>query len=232
VTGHPGRPIGWLSWSSGKDSAWALHVLRSAGAAADAVQVTGLLTTVVAGTRAVSMHGVPHELLQSQADAVGLPLHVVELPWPCPNEEYARRMGAAMAGARAAGVSRMVFGDLFMADVRSYREQQLAGTGIEPLFPLWSRPTGELAREMVSGGLSAVLACVDSRQAPRELAGRPFDAGLLADLPPGVDPCGENGEFHTFVTDAPCFTAPVPVTVGAAAEQDGFVRVDLAPAGG
>jgi uncharacterized protein (TIGR00290 family) len=217
-----------MSWSSGKDSAYALQVARTAGD----VRVTGLLTTVNAEFDRVAMHGVRRELLQAQADALGLPLHVVELPWPCPNEVYESRMAAAVAVAAAAGVSRMIFGDLFLTDIRSYREARLAGTGIEPVFPLWGRPTDALAAEMLDAGLSAVVSCVDPAQAPRSLAGRRFDQELLGDLAafsPLVDPCGENGEFHTFVTAGPGFRREVPVAVGNLVERDGFMFADLLP---
>jgi uncharacterized protein (TIGR00290 family) len=218
-----------MSWSSGKDSAYALHVARTTGD----VQVTGLLTTMNVEFDRVAMHGVRRGLLQAQADALGLPLHVVELPWPCPNEVYESLMAAAVAGAATTGVSRMIFGDLFLDDIRSYRESRLAGTGIEPVFPLWGRPTDALAAEMLDAGLSAVISCVDPAQAPRSIAGRRFDRELLADIAatsPGVDPCGENGEFHTFVTAGPGFRREVPVDVGDVVERDGFVFADLLPA--
>lgn len=223
-------PAVWLSWSSGKDCAWALHTLRSGDSTAGPVAVTGLLTTVTAEFGRVSMHGVRRELLQAQAAAVGLPLHVVELPWPCPNEAYSALMGAAVAGAVAQGVTGIAFGDLFLADVRAYRQAQLAGSGIEPLFPLWGRDTAELAREMLAGGLRAVTVCTDPARLPDRFAGRPFDADLLDLLPSGVDPCGENGEFHTFVTDAPGFAAPIAVTLGEVVRRDGFCFADLTPA--
>ena len=193
--------------------------------------VTGLLTTVTAEFDRVSMHGVRRSLLQAQADAVGLPLHVVELPWPCPNETYAELMGAAVARAVAAGVTGIAFGDLFLADIRAYRETQLAGSGIEPLFPLWGLPTDRLARDMISAGLRAVTVCTDPSRLPDSFAGRAFDEVFLAALPDGVDPCGENGEFHTFVTDGPGFSAPIPVTAGEVVHRDGFSFADLLPAG-
>ncbi len=221
------RPAAWLSWSSGKDSAWALRELRASGT----VDVTGLLTTVTTGADRVTMHGVRRELLQAQADAVGLPLHVVEVPWPCTNEDYAERMGAAIAQASSQGVQAMAFGDLFLSEIRAYRESQLAGSGMAPLFPLWGRPTDALAREMVDAGVRAVTVCVDTAQIPQHLVGRPFDADLLAALPDRADPCGENGEFHTFVTDGPEFARPVAVTVGEVTCRDGFCFADLLPAG-
>lgn len=219
------RPRAWMSWSSGKDSALALHETLAAGD----VEVVGLLTTVNSTADRVAMHAVRRTLLEQQAAALGLPLHVVDLPWPCPNEVYEERMAAALRAAQSDGVTHVVFGDLFLEDIRAYREQALEGTGITPLFPLWGRPTEALADHMVATGIRAFLTCVDPRQAPRELAGRPFDAALLAALPSTVDPCGENGEFHTFVWSSPGFAAPIPVRVGEVVERDGFVFADLLP---
>jgi uncharacterized protein (TIGR00290 family) len=214
-----------MSWSSGKDSTLALHEARSGGE----VSVAGLLTTVNAAAGRVSMHGVRRTLLEAQAAALGLPLHVVELPWPCPNEVYEERMSAACEAARQQGVSRIVFGDLFLEEVRAYREASLAGTGLTPVFPLWHRPTAALAREMLAQGIRAVITCVDPDQAPRDIAGRWYDEELLRALPEGADPCGENGEFHTFVTDGPGFAHPLAVTVGETVERDGFVFTDVLP---
>ena len=190
-----------LSWSTGKDSAWALHVLRQR----PDVTVVGLVTTVNAAFDRVAMHGVRRTLLEAQAEAAGLPLHVLEIPHPCPNADYERIMGAFVAEQAAAGVEAMAFGDLFLEDIRRYREAKLAGTGIAPLFPLWGIDTGLLAREMIAGGLEAYVTCVDPRKLPASFAGRRFDLDLLADLPPGVDPCAENGEFHTFACAGPMF---------------------------
>ena len=215
-----------VAWSSGKDAAWALHEVRRAGD----VEVVGLLTTVNEAFSRVAMHAVREELLDRQATALGLPCRKVRIPWPCPNETYEARMAEALAAARADGVSQVVFGDLFLADIRAYREAKLAGTGITPLFPLWGRDTRTLAREMIDGGLRARLTCVDPRVLDRALAGRAFDATLLGELPPGVDPCGENGEFHSFAWDGPMFAAPVPVSPGEVVERDGFVFADLLPA--
>jgi uncharacterized protein (TIGR00290 family) len=222
------RPRVLLSWSSGKDSAWALHVLRQGGA----VEVVGLVTTLNEAFGRVAMHGVRAELVQAQADAAGLPLWRVPLPWPCSNAEYEARVRAVIANAVAEGVTAVAFGDLFLTDIRAYRERQLAGTGIEPLFPVWGTVDGTpaLARTMLAAGLRAALTCVDPRHLPPAFAGRAFDAGLLADLPPGVDPCGENGEFHTFCHAGPMFARPVPVRAGAVVERDGFVFADLLPA--
>jgi uncharacterized protein (TIGR00290 family) len=215
----------WLSWSSGKDSALALHRLRADG---DAV-VEGLLTTVNADARRVAMHAVRLELLEAQAVALDLPLHVVELPWPSSNEVYEARMGAAVEAAVDLGVEAIAFGDLFLEDVRAYREGALAGSGLAPRFPLWGRPTHEVAREIVAVGIRAVLTCVDPAQAPAELAGRWYDERLLAELPGDVDPCGERGEFHTFVVDGPDFARPLDVEVGQVVERDGFVFADVVP---
>ncbi|MCE0765698.1 ATP-binding protein [Pseudonocardia kujensis] len=208
----------WLSWSCRKDGACAL------GVSAD---VTGLFTTVTAGR--VPVHGVRQQLVEAQAAALGLPLHVVELPWPCPNAEYERRTGAALAAARAAGADTVVYGDLFLDDIRAYRERTLAGTGLTPRFPLWGRPTGPLARDMIAAGLRAVVVSVDPTRMPADLAGHAFDEEFLAALPAGVDPCGENGEFHTFVTDGPGFRAPVPVTVDGVVDRDGMTVAELVP---
>jgi len=218
-------PKAWMSWSSGKDSALALHATRMAGA----IDVVGLVTTVNSTADRVAMHAVRRSLLEAQADALGLPLHVVELPWPCPNDVYEERMATACVAAKDAGVSAMIFGDLFLEDIRSYRERSLAGFGITPLFPLWLRPTNEVARDLLHVGMRAVLTCVDPAQAPAGFAGRWYDEALLRDLPPGVDPCGENGEFHTFVVDGPGFSHPLEVNVGEIVERDGFVFADVVP---
>ncbi|MDY3561175.1 adenine nucleotide alpha hydrolase [Gemmata sp. JC673] len=221
------RPKVLLSWSSGKDSAWALHVLRQRGE----VEVVGLVTTLNEAFGRVAMHGVRAELVRAQAEAAGLPLWTVPLPWPCSNDQYESRMRGLVERARAAGVSGLAFGDLFLADVRAYRERQLAGSGIEPLFPLWGAPadTPALAREMIGAGLRATLACVDPKQLAPQFVGREFDTRLLAELPPGADPCGENGEFHTFCHAGPVFDRPIPVRVGDTIERDGFCFADLLP---
>ncbi len=219
------RPKALVAWSSGKDSAWSLHEVLRAGE----LEVVGLLTTVTSEFGRVSMHAVREALLDAQAAALGLPCRKVRIPWPCPNDAYEREMAAAVAEARAAGVTRIVFGDLFLADIRAYREERLAGTGVAPVFPLWGRETALLAREMIAGGLVATLTCVDPRRLDRALAGRPFDAALLAALPAGVDPCGENGEFHTFVSAGPMFRAPLDVVGGEVVEREGFVFADVLP---
>lgn len=216
-----------VSWSSGKDGAWALHEVRSAGE----LEVVGILTTVTSEFARVSMHAVREELLDQQADALGLECRKVRIPWPCPNERYEAEMARAIAELRAAGVTRIVFGDLFLADIRAYREQKLAGSGLEPVFPLWGRHTATLAREMLAGGLRATLTCVDPRQLDGAFAGREYDEALLAELPPGVDPCGERGEFHTFAWAGPMFREPIRATRGEVVTRDGFVFADLTPGG-
>jgi uncharacterized protein (TIGR00290 family) len=220
-----------LSWSSGKDSAWALHKMRSS-LPAEGVEITGLLTTFNQVADRVAMHAVRRTLVQAQAAATGLPLRAVELPWPCSNQEYESRMAEACRAAVADGIETIVFGDLFLRDVREYRERALAGSGIEPLFPLWEIPTRGLAREMMRGGLRARITCVDKKQIDAGFAGREFDEALLADLPPEADPCGENGEFHTFAYAGPMFQHPIPVAAGELRDADGFLFADLLPSAG
>jgi uncharacterized protein (TIGR00290 family) len=214
---------GWMSWSSGKDSAFALHVTR----AERAVDVQALLVTVNGEANRVAMHAVRRTLLQAQAERLRLPLHIVEIPSPCPNDVYEERMAAAMSVAQDAGIEKMIFGDLFLEDVRAYRERNLAGTRITPVFPLWGRRTDLLARDMLAAGLRAVLTCVDPDALPGEFVGRSFDETLLAELPDGVDPCGEKGEFHTFVWDGPGFSFPIDIELGEIVERDGFVFCDV-----
>jgi len=221
------RPKAWLAWSSGKDSAWALHTVRLAGE----FEVVALLTTVNRTHARVAMHAVRESLLEMQAAAARLPLVKVPIPSPCPNEIYEAAMSEAMERARDEGVRHVIFGDLFLEDIRAYREKQLAGCGMKPVFPLWGKDTRRLAEEMIAGGLSAYLSCVDPRQVGREFAGRRFDGALLAELPATVDPCGENGEFHTFACAGPMFSAEVPVTLGEIVERDGFMFADLLPRG-
>jgi uncharacterized protein (TIGR00290 family) len=213
----------WLSWSSGKDSAWTLHVLRQR---AD-VEVVALLTTLNGHFDRVAMHSTRRELLEAQARAAGLPLVTVPLPWPCSNEHYEAAMSQACAQAVAEGVEAMAFGDLFLEDVRQYRVEKLAGTGLEPLFPVWGLDTRELAREMVAAGVKTRLVCVDPRKLPREFAGRDLDRAMLAELPEGVDSCGENGEFHSFVYAGPMFREEIEVESGEVVERDGFVFADV-----
>ena len=216
-----------VSWSSGKDSAWMVHVLRRRG-----VEIAALLTTVNADAQRVAMHAVRVELLQAQAEALGLPLWPVPIPSPCPNDVYERAMAQTVARAAADGFTHIAFADLFLEDIRRYREDRLAGSGLAPLFPLFDDPanTPALAREMIAGGLRARITCVDPRQLERRFAGREFDAQLLGDLPPACDPCGERGEFHTFAYDGPMFAHAIPIDTGITVERDGFVFTDLCPA--
>ena len=213
----------WLIWSSGKDSAWALHTLRSD----PSYEVVGLLTTVTEPYDRVSMHGVRRQILNAQAVAAGLPLVEVPIPAPCPNEVYEQRMTAALDAAREQGIETFAFGDLFLEDIRAYRESRLATVGASAIFPLWLKPTDALAQHMVSGGLRAVIVCVDPRQLDGSFCGRLFDQSLLRDLPPGVDPCGENGEFHTLVFGGPMFDRDLDVAIGETIERDGFVFTDV-----
>lgn len=217
------KPRTLLSWSSGKDSAWALHVLREQGE----YSVVGLVTTLNENAGRVAMHAVRDRLLEAQAEAVDLPLWKVPLPSPCTNEEYEARMSSLIERAEAEGVTAFAFGDLFLSDVRAYREKQLAGTPIEPVFPLWMQPTGVLAAEMIRHGVRAKLTCVDPGKLDSSFAGREFDAALLRDLPAEVDPCGENGEFHSFVYDGPMMSRSISVRVGEIVEREGFVFADL-----
>ncbi len=213
----------WLSWSSGKDSAWALEHLRREGEH----EVAGLLTSYNEHFDRVAVHGVRRSLLAAQSDAAGLPRIEVPLPWPCSNELYEEAMGRAHARALREGVDGIAYGDLFLEDVRGYREEQLRGTGLEPLFPLWGEDTTALAHRMVDVGLEAHLVSIDLATMPRSFAGRRFDRGLLDELPEGVDPCGERGEVHTCVTAGPMFGAPLSVTTGESVERDGFIYTDL-----
>lgn len=187
----------------------------------------GLVTTLNAAFDRVAMHGVRREILEAQAEAAGLPLHVVELPWPCSNEDYEKRMGAFVSQALAAGVEAMAFGDLYLEDIRKYREDKLSGTGLKPLFPLWLRDTRALADEMIAGGLETWVSVVDQKKLDASFAGRRFDASFLADLPADVDPCGENGEFHSCVTAGPMFSKAVSVETGETVEREGFAFADL-----
>lgn len=203
-----------------------LHLLRTQD-----VELVGLVTTVNEAFDRVAMHGVRRTLVEAQANSVGVPLWPVPLPWPCSNQEYERIMGEVCRRAVELGIDSMAFGDLFLADIREYRERQLRGTGLTPLFPLWGKPTDVLARDMIAAGLKAKITCLDPKALPRSLAGRDFDEAFLAELPAGADPCGENGEFHSFVYNGPMFQKPIPVSLGETCERDGFVFADLLPAG-
>ncbi|MGA8145478.1 MAG: hypothetical protein WB987_16440 [Candidatus Acidiferrales bacterium] len=219
----PNRPKAWLAWSSGKDSAWALHTVRQAGD----YEIVALLTTINRTHARVAMHAVRENLVELQAAATELPLVKVPIPAFCRNEDYERAMSDAMARARAEGVSHIVFGDLFLEDIRAYREKQLGSCGMTGVFPLWRRNTRRLSEEMLAGGLSAYVTCVDPAKLDRSFAGRRFSAEMIEALPRGVDPCGENGEFHTFACGGPIFKCAIPVTVGDIVERDGFVFADL-----
>lgn len=225
ASSHPIRTL--VSWSSGKDSAWALHILRSN----PAFEICGLVTTLNEAFDRVAMHAVRREVLQAQADAAGLPLWTVSLPWPCSNEDYESRMKGLCGRATGDGIEAIVFGDLFLEDVRAYREKQLAGTGLTPLFPLWGLDTRALAEDMIAGGLKAKLTCVDPRILPGEFAGREFDRSLLRELPDGVDPCGERGEFHSVAFAGPAFRESIELAPGEIVTRDGFVFADFYIAG-
>ncbi len=214
-----------LSWSSGKDSAWTLHVLRQQ----PDVQVAALITTFNSEADRVAMHAVRRALAEAQAERTGLPLWAVELPWPCSNEEYEHRMHAVCQQAKDAGITVIAFGDLFLEDVRKYRIRQLEGSGLAALFPLWQIATDRLSRQMIAGGVKAKITCVDPSKLAKTFAGRDYDVKLLEDLPPEVDPCGENGEFHTFVYDAPVFASAIEVRTGEVVERDGFMFADVLP---
>lgn len=212
----------FVAWSSGKDSAFALHEARRAG-----LDIAGVLTTINAVFDRVAMHGVRHALLDAQIAALGVPAIKVPIPSPCPNEVYEARMAEACEAIKARGVRHIVFGDLYLEDIRAYRVEKLAAAGMEALFPLWKRDTAALARTMIDSGMAARITCLDPRRLPRRFAGRAFDHALLGELPEGVDPCGENGEFHTVVTAGPMFAAPLAVHLGETVERDGFVFTDV-----
>jgi uncharacterized protein (TIGR00290 family) len=214
-----------LSWSSGKDSAWSLYLLTQD----TEIEVVALLTTINTEFDRVAMHAVRRELLELQAASTGIPLWQIPLPWPCSNDQYEAQLRGVCERAVQEGVQAIAFGDLFLADIRAYREKQLTGTGLDPIFPVWDIPTSKLANDMIAGGIRAKITCVNPKVLPREFAGRDFDSSFLADLPPGVDPCGENGEFHTFVHAGPMFTRAIPVKAGEIVERDGFVFADLSP---
>jgi uncharacterized protein (TIGR00290 family) len=216
----------WIAWSSGKDAAWALQEARKSGE----YEIAAALTTVTETFGRVAMHAVREEVLKRQCEAIGLPQKIVPIPFPCPNETYEARMDAALKEAKAEGITHVIFGDLFLEDIRRYREEKMAGSGLAPVFPLWGRPTDSLARAMIAGGLKARIVCVDPKILPKEFAGRAFDTAWLDDLPQGVDPCGERGEFHTCVIGGPMFSREIEVKPGEVVERDGFVFADLVPA--
>jgi uncharacterized protein (TIGR00290 family) len=215
-----------LSWSSGKDSAWSLYLLQQQAG----YEIAGLLTTFNRKADRVAMHGVRRSLVQAQAEAAGIPLWEVPLPWPCSNDDYESAMRGACEKAIDAGIEAVAFGDLFLTDIRAYREKQLQNTGLQPLFPVWGLPTKDLAQQMIASGLRAKLTCIDCQQLAAEFAGRDFDMRLLTELPASVDPCGENGEFHSFVYAGPMFRHEVPIEVGEIVQRDRFTFADLLPA--
>jgi uncharacterized protein (TIGR00290 family) len=212
-----------LSWSSGKDCAWSLHLLRQQ----PDVEVVALVTTLNQAANRVAMHAVRRELLEAQAERLDLPLWAVDLPWPCSNADYGRLMRGVCERAVAEGIAAVAFGDLFLEDVRAYRVKQMEGSGLELLFPAWGIPTNALAREMIAGGVRAKITCVDPRKLDAEFAGRDFNLEFLESLPAGIDPCGENGEFHSFVYDAPVFSRQIAVSGGEVVTRDGFVFADV-----
>jgi len=214
-----------LSWSSGKDSAWALHVLRQQSD----IEVVGLFCTINQAFERVAMHAVRTELVQQQAESLGLPLHIIQIPYPCSNIEYSNIMQAFVDQAKRQAIECFAFGDLFLEDIRKYREESLAETGITPIFPLWGMPTNDLSKLMVASGLRAKITCVDSQYLPSEFSGKEYEEAFLEALPSHIDPCGENGEFHSFVYDGPMFEKAINVSVGETVQRDGFVFTDLLP---
>jgi uncharacterized protein (TIGR00290 family) len=220
-------PKAVVSWSSGKDCAFALHQVRTEGR----LDVVGLLTTLNEENDRIAMHGVRKELLQMQLEALDLPAEMVMLPMPCDDETYRQRVGLAVETLRGRGVKQVVFGDLFLEDIRQYREEQMQGSGLDPVFPLWQRDTSQLCRNMVDSGLQAVVTCVDQRVLSAEYLGRQYDHQFLDDLPPDIDPCGENGEFHTLVTAGPMFSWPIAVRIGERVSRGDFAFVDVLPIG-
>lgn len=213
----------WLSWSSGKDSAWTFYQLMQCSE----IELSGIFTTVNESRDRVAMHGTRNSLLHAQAKRLGVKLHTIYIPEPCTNEVYESAMQSFIAKAKAEQVGQMAFGDLYLEDIRDYRIQQMQGTGIEPIFPLWQKPTKQLAQQMIDAGIKAKIACVDTKQLPAEFIGHDFDEDFLKALPKSVDPCGENGEFHTFVYDAPMFDSPISIELGAKHQAGQFLYVDL-----
>ena len=212
-----------MSWSSGKDSAWALHTLRQD----PTIELVGLFCTVNKEFERVAMHGVRLELLERQAKSLNLPLEVIEIPFPCSNSDYEEIMGKFVERAKAENIEHFAFGDLFLEDIRQYREEKLKGTGISPLFPIWGIPTHQLIREMLAGGLKTVVSCIDPKQISEDFVGKELNADFLASLPGNVDPCGENGEFHSFAFDGPMFNEKIDILVGDIVHRDGFVFADI-----
>ena len=214
-----------MSWSSGKDSAWALHKLQQN----PEIELVGLFCTVNKEFDRVAMHGVRVELLQKQAESIGLPLEIIEIPYPCSNAEYEKIMGQFVERVKNDNIEYFAFGDLFLEDVRNYREEKLKGSGIKPVFPIWGMPTDKLSREMISSGLRTVITCINPKQTPKEFVGKEFDEDFLDSLPGTIDPCGENGEFHSFVYDGPMFKDKIEIFVGDIIHRDDFVFADVLP---
>jgi len=214
-----------MSWSSGKDSAWALYQLQMN----PEIALAGLFCTVNKEFGRVAMHGVRVELLRKQAESIGLPLEIIEIPYPCSNAEYENIMGQFVERAKNDNIEYFAFGDLFLEDVRNYREEKLRGSGIKPIFPIWGIPTDKLSREMINGGLKTVITCINPKQIPKEFVGKEFDEDFLDSLPKTVDPCGENGEFHSFVFDGPMFKEKIEIVVGDIVHRDDFVFADVLP---
>ena len=214
-----------MSWSSGKDSAWALYKLQQD----PTVEIIGLFSTVNSEFDRVAMHGVRVELLKRQAESIGLPIELIEIPYPCSNEEYEKVMSAFVEQAKAKDIECFAFGDLYLEDIRQYRVDKLQNTGIEPIFPVWGIPTDSLSKDMISSGLRTIITCIDPRKISKEFAGREYTNDFISDLPAGVDPCGENGEFHSFVFDGPMFTKPIEIEVGEVVTRDDFVFADVRP---
>jgi len=212
-----------MSWSSGKDSAWALHTLRQD----PTIDLVGLFCSVNKEFERVAMHGVRLELLERQAKSLDLPLEVIEIPFPCSNSDYEETMGAFVERAKAENIENFAFGDLFLKDIRQYREEKLKGTGISPLFPIWGIPTDQLIREMLAGGLKTMVTCIDPKQISEDFVGKERNADFLAILPENVDPCGEKGEFHSFAFDGPMFNEKIDIRVGDIVHRDGFVFADI-----
>ena len=212
-----------MSWSSGKDCAWAFYKLQQN----PEIDIDGLFSTVNSEFNRVAMHAVRVELLQQQAKCIGLPLEIIEIPYPCSNELYEEIMARFVETSKKANIENIAFGDLYLEDVRNYREEKLNGTGITPIFPIWGIPTNQLSKEMIGSGLRAVITCVDPKQIPKEFIGREYNESFLNDLPEGVDPCGENGEFHSFVFDGPMFNKHMEISLGNVVHRDGFVFIDV-----
>ena len=212
-----------MSWSSGKDSAWALYKLQRN----PEIDLAGLFCTVNKAFNRAAMHAVRVELLQQQAESIGLPLEIIEIPYPCSNDAYEEIMTLFVEKAKKNNIEHFAFGDLFLEDVRNYREEKLKGTGITPIFPIWGIPTDKLSREMISSGLRAVITCIDPKQIPNDFVGKEYNESFLNDIPEGVDPCGENGEFHSFVFYGPMFKEQIEISFGDVVHRDGFVFMDI-----